>query len=259
MKTSMFAIATAVVALTAPVAANASAVAAQHTFKVTYEAAGVQNSTATFSSKGVETFDGLNTGNQAISTDFGTNGVITGTYSNVDVLGADQYGGANGAGNYASTSNSTGYTLNLSTTDANGINYFGFWLSALDKGNQLTFLKNGEVVFAYSAEDIASMFASMPAYNGNPTDAYNGDNGDQPYAFLNFFDQDGTFDAINFYEQPEVGGYESDNHTVGFFTKDSGTVAAVPEPATWALMLVGFAMVGAAARYRRRSAKITFA
>ena len=29
-------------------------------------------------------------------------------------------------------------------------------------------------------------------------------------------------------------------------------VAPVPEPATWAMMFVGFAMVGAAARYRRR-------
>lgn len=35
--------------------------------------------------------------------------------------------------------------------------------------------------------------------------------------------------------------------------------SAVPEPATWALMLVGFGMVGGAARYRRRSAKITYA
>ncbi|MDP1028654.1 PEPxxWA-CTERM sorting domain-containing protein [Sphingomonas sp. KR1UV-12] len=32
------------------------------------------------------------------------------------------------------------------------------------------------------------------------------------------------------------------------------TVTAVPEPATWAMMLVGFGMVGAAARYRRRKA-----
>lgn len=36
-------------------------------------------------------------------------------------------------------------------------------------------------------------------------------------------------------------------------------VAAVPEPATWAMMLMGFAMVGAASRYRRRGAKVTFA
>ncbi|GGB21117.1 hypothetical protein GCM10011380_08410 [Sphingomonas metalli] len=39
------------------------------------------------------------------------------------------------------------------------------------------------------------------------------------------------------------------------------TVAAVPEPATWAMMLVGFGMVGAASRYRRRATavKVTMA
>jgi len=35
--------------------------------------------------------------------------------------------------------------------------------------------------------------------------------------------------------------------------------AAVPEPATWAMMLVGFAMVGATARYRRRKSNVAFA
>ncbi len=36
-------------------------------------------------------------------------------------------------------------------------------------------------------------------------------------------------------------------------------VAAVPEPATWAMMLVGFGMVAGAARYRRRSSNVSFA
>ncbi len=36
-------------------------------------------------------------------------------------------------------------------------------------------------------------------------------------------------------------------------------VAAVPEPATWAMMLVGFGMVAGAARYRRKSTKIRYA
>jgi hypothetical protein len=40
---------------------------------------------------------------------------------------------------------------------------------------------------------------------------------------------------------------------------NASTVAAVPEPATWAMMLVGFAMVGAAARYRRRSTTTVYA
>ena len=48
------------------------------------------------------------------------------------------------------------------------------------------------------------------------------------------------------------------NAAINFSLPDDVTVSAVPEPATWALMLVGFAMVGAAVRYRRRSAKVTF-
>ena len=35
-------------------------------------------------------------------------------------------------------------------------------------------------------------------------------------------------------------------------------MAAVPEPATWAMMLIGFGFVGGAVRYRRRSTDIVF-
>jgi opacity protein-like surface antigen len=42
------------------------------------------------------------------------------------------------------------------------------------------------------------------------------------------------------------------NSTVNGFEIDSMTIGAVPEPATWAMMMVGFAMVGAASRMRRR-------
>ncbi|MBD8546605.1 PEP-CTERM sorting domain-containing protein [Sphingomonas sp. CFBP 8760] len=37
------------------------------------------------------------------------------------------------------------------------------------------------------------------------------------------------------------------------------TVTAVPEPATWGMMLLGFGMVAGAARYRRRSTKVVYA
>ena len=40
---------------------------------------------------------------------------------------------------------------------------------------------------------------------------------------------------------------QSDNHTVGYFNAITGT--GVPEPATWAMMIIGF---GAAVRNRRR-------
>ncbi|WP_082543447.1 PEPxxWA-CTERM sorting domain-containing protein [Sphingomonas sp. Leaf339] len=42
-------------------------------------------------------------------------------------------------------------------------------------------------------------------------------------------------------------------------TLTPSSIAAVPEPATWAMMLVGFAMVGGAARYRRRTTRIAYA
>jgi hypothetical protein len=49
------------------------------------------------------------------------------------------------------------------------------------------------------------------------------------------------------------------------FTVRGGTVTAppvvgaVPEPATWAMMIVGFGMIGGSMRYRRRKTTVTFA
>jgi hypothetical protein len=43
------------------------------------------------------------------------------------------------------------------------------------------------------------------------------------------------------------------------FSFTNTATAAVPEPATWAAMLLGFGMVGAGMRTRRRSTKVTYA
>jgi len=227
-------------------ALSLAGVAHADTFHVTFEAPGVEQSTAAFSSMGVETFDGVaQGGGQSFSTDFGSGGVITGSYSGVDVLGADQYGGAGGTGNFASSF--SGYSLSLSTTDPSGINYFGFWLSALDSGNTVTFSRAGTALFSFTPVDVLALVGGNPAYFGNPD--LGGANGSQPYVFLNFFDTDGVFDTVTFSETLANAGYESDNHTVGFFTEESGT--PVPEPATWAMMILGFGAVGAVTRRRR--------
>ncbi|WP_443969822.1 Npun_F0296 family exosortase-dependent surface protein [Sphingobium sp. CR28] len=226
------------------------------TFNVTIEAPTVQNSTAGFSFSGKETFNSRSTGNnQSFVTDFGTGGVITGTYTGVDILAANQYGGAGGSGNFASTATTSGFSLSLSTTNSEGINYFGFWLSALDSGNTLTFSKAGTTLFTFTPSDVLAMVSGLPAYFGNPDSPFTGNNSAQPYAFLNFYNVDGTFDKVTFSESPTVGGYESDNHTVGFFTEQGGTpIPAVPEPATWAMMIAGFGLVGSA--LRRRVSKV---
>lgn len=239
-----------------PFAAAAGLAGAAHadTFHVTFEAPGVTQSTAVFSLKGVETFDTVSQGGGlSFTTDFGSGGVVTGSYSNVDVAAADPYGGAGGAGNFASTF--SGYSLSLSTTDPAGINYFGFWLSALDSGNTVTFSRAGTALFTFSASDLLVLVGGNSAYFGNPSPAYAGQNGAQPYVFLNFFDTNGVFDTVTFSETLANAGYESDNHTVGFYTEESGT--AVPEPATWALMILGLGAVGGA--LRRRPLALTIA
>jgi hypothetical protein len=53
-----------------------------------------------------------------------------------------------------------------------------------------------------------------------------------------------------------VSGFQQNN---GGIFLDSVDVSAVPEPATWGMLILGFGMAGGALRYRRRSLKVSFA
>nr|WP_295659611.1 PEPxxWA-CTERM sorting domain-containing protein [Polymorphobacter sp.] len=231
----------------------ASAPALADTFKITYENPDVQHTTVAFDIVGVENFDSRPTGtNTAFATDFGTGGAISATYSNVQINTADQYGGAGGEGHYAVAFGPTPYTLTLSADPQQvpeGINYFGYWLSALDAGNSVSFYKGTTLVSTLSSAGVLAATVSKPAYLGNHDSPFGGQNGNQPYVFINFFDTTGTFDKVVFSENPAVGGYESDNHTVGHYTTISGN--SIPEPSAWAMMLAGFGLVGFASRRRK--------
>lgn len=75
-----------------------------------------------------------------------------------------------------------------------------------------------------------------------------GANSAEPYVFLNFFAEEGaTFDKIVFSQVPpgSTAGYASDNHTVGVWEKQSGTVVnPVPLPSTVLLTALGLAALG---------------
>ncbi|QYE36692.1 PEPxxWA-CTERM sorting domain-containing protein [Polymorphobacter megasporae] len=226
------------------------------TFKITYENPGVEHSSAGFDIDGVEDFNSRSTGSgQSFTTDFGTSGAITGSYSGLQINNADQYGGAGGSGKYAVAFDYTpSYSLTLTAdpiTVPNGINYFGYYLSALDTGNVVDFYKGETLVGTLNPAGVLAATISKPAYLGNPDAPFLGDNNTQPYVFINFFDLSGTFDKVVFRETTANAGYESDNHTVGFFNTISGNT--IPEPSSWAMMIAGFGLVGFATRRRRVS------
>ncbi|WP_066963013.1 PEPxxWA-CTERM sorting domain-containing protein [Rhizorhabdus dicambivorans] len=166
---------------------------------------------------------------------------ITGTTTSgfVNIGNANVYGGAGGTGMFG-TVNGDPATIQLSQS----VNYFGLWGSALD-GNNTVALYDGDNLLGSFA--LQSTLQNAPgfgsAYAGNP---FGGGNGGELYAFFNF-QSDSAFNRVQLI-QNGGGGFEFDNLTVG----TSSVPITAPEPATWAMMLVGFGLIGALLRNRAR-------
>ena len=227
------------IAAAAAMAAPASAV----NFFRTYEAPGVRATTVQFDSVGVETFDNRSLGVSSFTTNFGGTGPTTGSFTNIKIIRADQYGDVNGTGRYAVAFPGESYELSLAAP----VNYFGFWLSALNGGNTLTFYKGNQQLQRYDASNILDGIANFNSYLCNPAGVFYGHNCGEPYAFINFFTTNGNFDRIVF-SQTSGGGFESDNYTIGML---KGTTKAVPEPGMLGLLGGGVALLALARRRRR--------
>lgn len=149
-----------------------------------------------------------------------TNNNTTYSYSSdLEVKSANQWGGANGSKFITQKvlESIRSYKLTVSEEQK----YFGFWWSAGDPYNQITFKNDGEEVASFKTSDLVNFIndsgtVNTESYKGNP--AYNGEQTghlNEPFAFVNvFFNQDTAYDEIIVATLTEGGSaFESDNHT----------------------------------------------
>jgi hypothetical protein len=114
-----------------------------------------------------------------------------------------------------------------------------FYMGSIDEGNMVEVLgADGSVIAKYSGKDLAAPASA----NGSQTQA----NTNRAISFTA-----GAGEALTGLRfSSSVNSLEADN--VRFS-------AAVPEPATWAMMLLGFGMIGAGMRQRSRKVSATLA
>jgi len=106
-----------------------------------------------------------------------------------------------------------------------------------------SFAVGTELVFRIEITDNGNIFRTGPA-SRNPDNRFHAaSNTDAGETFVGFEDV--------------LGGGDRDYDDLVFAFTNVAAAPGVPEPATWGLMLVGFGMVGAGLRTRRRS--VTFA
>lgn len=80
-------------------------------------------------------------------------------------------------------------------------------------------------------------------------------------SFVDFGRTDGTFSFVSFREGPVPGTFQTLNlpggDVQGTFSITSSATGAVPEPSTWAMMLLGFGLIGGGMRAAKRRQKVT--
>ena len=230
---------------------------------VSIDAPGVQASTVTGAGVKTETFNGFNTGTySSLNTAVGT---VSSANGKIAVLGADIYGGAGGTSNYLALGAQSGSASPATLVTLGGAQgYFGFWWSAADVNNQLSFYSGNQLIASFNTAFVLSAINKLPnasKYFGNPN---NGGDPSEPFAYMNFTGTSGTtITSVVFANSSSTGtGFESDNWTISPTapaiipgTIIPGAITAVPEPATiqLAAILCAISAFGHARGKRNRS------
>jgi hypothetical protein len=224
------------------------------------EAPGVEATTV----PGVTTadFNGLSPGSyiSALNTLIGTYDAGAGpAYA---IVTADAYGGAGDTGDYFAVGAQSGSEGPVFLTLTAPANYFGFWWSAGDNANSISFYSAGSLLATFTTSQIVTLLPNdntstvtainLGTYNTNTY--YNNPNGgdpSEPFAYVDVIATGLTFDQVSFSNSSLGSGFESDNHSVASgATGPPGTDVIVenipldaPEPASCALLGAGLVAI----------------
>ena len=214
----------------ASAAALLAAGAANAVVTITAEAPGRETTSQLLVNSAIATFDstplGINTGLTL------TAGSTTATIDALNVQSADVYGGAGGTGRYGAIRQGEAATITFVGGTAN---YIGFYASAIDSQGSVTVFNGATVLYTHALPLIPFAAGNF----GNPDAPFSGMNAGQGYVFFNV-NSTSPITKVVFTQADTFGAFEFDNLTIG----------TVPEPATWALLIAGFAMVGFSMRRR---------
>ena len=216
-------------------------------------APGVQTSSVASTSGALtETFNSLPLGNQTTPYASAIGTFQFSSTAQGAIIAANQFGGANGS-QYMSFGAQSGTSAPITVNLNGNYNYFGFWFSAGDSNNGITFYSKGTEFARFSTSNILSLLSgptvtaingtkyNSSAFYGNP----NGTNQDtsEPFTYVEIITS-GTFDTVVLDNSGTTStGFESDNDTVyaGNVTVPGSDVfvsilTVVPEPSHYTLI-----------------------
>ncbi|MBB4153733.1 hypothetical protein GGQ80_001639 [Sphingomonas jinjuensis] len=223
----------AAIALSAAVIASPAMAAVQGTTTATFSDA--KPTTAVYTGMGTNaiTWGTATSGSQVNRLTFGANTPFSATLGQQFKIGSISY--YNGTIENGTELTSVGLNLAFNFADpAIGAFTKSFTLGLTSTPNTGTADQNAD-------------FVTFPSFNTTDTFTVNG----QAYQFKLLGLTNVVGDGFLSSNASQFNVREGGNASADVF----GILSAVPEPTTWAMMLVGFGMVGASARYRRRSVK----
>jgi hypothetical protein len=203
-------------------------------------------------------FDGLtpNTYTTPLNTSIGT--YDSGSGPAYAIVAADSYGGAGHTGDYFAVGVQSGSEGPVFLTLNTPANYFGFWWSAGDNANSVSFYSGGLLLATFTTSQIAALLpddntSTVTAINGGTyqTNAYynnpNGGDAGEPFAYVDFIATGLTFDKVSFSNGSLGSGFESDNHSVASGVTGPPNADVIvenipfntPEPASYGLLGAG--------------------